>query len=136
MGVSGADNRGAKAKVMVLGTYHMANPGKDLVKVGIRDTLSPERQTEIQLLNVRLLRFEPTKIAVEATEASRVNERFATYLQDRVELSAGEVEQIGFRLAKSLGHTRLYGVDYRGDMDFDKLTAFSRKKGQDWFPDL
>jgi hypothetical protein len=47
-----------KAQVMVLGTYHMANPGLDLVKVKIRDSMSPERQREIQELVVMPAKFK------------------------------------------------------------------------------
>jgi hypothetical protein len=36
------------ARVMILGTYHMHNPGRDVVKSEIRPTLSPERQREIE----------------------------------------------------------------------------------------
>ncbi|MFI5385252.1 MAG: DUF5694 domain-containing protein [Fimbriimonadales bacterium] len=128
--------RDTKTRVMVLGTYHMANPDLDLVRFQIRDTLSPERQTELAMLELRLARFEPTKIAVEAIPDGRLNERYGAFLEGKVELSANEIEQVGFRLAKSLGHAQIYGVDHRSDMDFDMLTAFARAEHQDWFPRL
>jgi len=133
MASSGASELSAKAKVLVLGTYHMANPGLDYVKAKIRATLSVERQSEVQLLMSRLLRYEPTQIAVEVLPGSRMNERYASYREGRISLSADEVEQIGFRLGKMLGHSRLYAVDHPGDMDFEGLKAFAEEHRELWF---
>jgi len=54
----------ARAEVMVLGVYHMANPGRDIFNTQADDVLAPKRQREIaQLIDV-LKKFHPTKIAV------------------------------------------------------------------------
>jgi hypothetical protein len=37
----------ARAEVLVLGTYHMANPGRDIFNMQADDVLAPKRQTEI-----------------------------------------------------------------------------------------
>src|SRR6187455_2363041 len=56
----------ARAEVLVLGTYHMANPGRDIFNTQADDVLAPKRQAEIaQLLEV-LKKFQPTKIAIES----------------------------------------------------------------------
>ncbi|HTQ09057.1 MAG TPA: DUF5694 domain-containing protein, partial [Fimbriimonadaceae bacterium] len=129
----GSAQGSGKPKVMVLGTYHMANPGLDYVRTKIRDTLSPERQAEMQLLLSRLARFEPTKIAVELVSGSRIAERYTNYVKGKVELSSDEIEQIGFRLGKAMGHSQLYPVDCRGDMDFEGLKRFAEEARQIWF---
>jgi hypothetical protein len=37
----------ARAEILVLGTYHMANPGADVYNIQADDVLSPKRQQEI-----------------------------------------------------------------------------------------
>ena len=41
-----------------------------------------------------------------------------------------EIDQIGFRLAKQLGHQPIYGVDSKLDMDFDRVMHFAEGHGQ------
>ena len=54
------------AEILILGTYHMANPGHDIFNMEADDVLLPKRQKEIaQLIDV-LKKFRPTKIAIES----------------------------------------------------------------------
>ncbi len=117
----------AKPQVMLLGTYHFANPGLDAVKVMPRDTMGSDRQAEIKALNESLARFKPTKILVESTpeRQPKLDEQFHAYLRG-APLTADERQQIGFRLAKQFGHKTLIGVDYQADMDFDRIMAFAQ----------
>lgn len=55
----------ARAEVLVLGVYHMANPGRDIFNMKADDVLAPERQAEIARLVEVLKGFHPTKVAVE-----------------------------------------------------------------------
>jgi hypothetical protein len=112
-----------KAQVMVLGTYHMANPGLDLVKTKIRDVLSAERQKEISDVLSSLKRFKPTKIAVESTDPIRTNERYRKYLTGELELGRDERDQLAFRLAKLSGLDHLETIDTKLDMNFDPVFA-------------
>lgn len=52
------------AHVLVLGTYHFANPGLDVVKVEVADVLSATRQAEIQAVVDALARFRDRKSVV------------------------------------------------------------------------
>jgi len=63
------------SQVMILGTYHFADAGRDVVKTDLRDPLSATRQKEIAELTRRLESFRPTKIAIEATadQAESIN---------------------------------------------------------------
>ena len=38
----------AEVQVMLLGTYHFANPGRDVIKQDIDDVLQPKRQAELE----------------------------------------------------------------------------------------
>ena len=54
------------AKLLILGTYHFANPGLDYVQTQAADVFSEEKQQEITAVLTTLATFKPTKIAVEA----------------------------------------------------------------------
>jgi hypothetical protein len=120
-----------RAEVLVLGVFHMANPGHDIFNMHVDDVLSPKRQQEIAELAAVLKKFNPTKIAVEASYGEDVvPKRYADYLAGTRQLSRNEVEQIGFRLAKDLGHSAIYAVDADGDFPFQRVLNYARATGQ------
>jgi hypothetical protein len=118
--------------VLVLGTYHMANPGLDYVNLEVDDVLSDRRQAEIRAVVERLLRFGPTKVAVEdRPEREReLNQRYSRYRAGDLDLSRDETEQIGFRMAGSAGHERLYPVDWMGPFPMEPVLEFAASHGQ------
>src|SRR2546425_13198219 len=61
----------ARAEVLVLGVYHMANPGHDIINTQADDVLAPKRQAEIAQVIEVLKRFHPSKIAIEANAGSQ-----------------------------------------------------------------
>lgn len=100
-------------QVMILGMYHMANPGMDTINRESDDVLSERRQAEILELVDRLARFTPDKVLLEAPYGSpRTQERYAAYLEGDHELTRNEIDQVGYRLAQRLGHAKVYPVDY------------------------
>lgn len=120
-----------RAEVLVLGTYHMANPGHDIFNLQADDVLSPKRQQEIAELTAVLEKFKPTKIAVEADYGQDVvPKRYADYLAGTRPPSRNEVEQIAFRLAKELGHDTIYPVDADGDFPWQRLINYAKATGQ------
>jgi len=120
-----------RAEVMVLGVYHMANPGHDIFNMQADDVLAPKRQQEIAELAAVLEKFKPTKIAVEADYGTdTVPKHYAEYLAGTRPLSRNEVEQIGFRLAKDLGHATIYPVDADGDFSFQRIIDYAKATGQ------
>ncbi|GBD32476.1 hypothetical protein HRbin33_01441 [bacterium HR33] len=123
-GRPGAD----RVQVMLLGTYHFANPGSDVVKAEVSDVLSRSRQLEIRAVVEALVRFAPTKIAVEAVPASgpRLDSLYRAYRSGDHELSRNEIEQLGFRLAATLEHPRVYPIDHPGEFPFDALLAYAQ----------
>lgn len=120
-----------RAEVLVLGVYHMANPGRDLFNVQADDVLAPKRQREIAELAGVLKKFRPTKIAVEADYGTdAVPKRYAEYLAGGHELTRNEIEQVGFRLAKESGHKNVYPVDADGDFPFQRVVDYAKATGQ------
>ena len=103
-----------KPTIMILGSSHFANPGMDTFNYKMDDVLAPKRQREIEEL-VRLLKsYQPTKIAFEQDPSAdtELNANYQGYLKGTYELQRDESDQIGFRLAKQMGHSKVYGVDY------------------------
>lgn len=102
-----------RAMLLVLGVYHMDNPGQDAHNLQADDVRSPKRQGELEALTEKLARFQPTKIAIEAPYRNDTwPERYRKYLAHDYVPGRNEIEQVGFRLAKRLGHPTLYPVDY------------------------
>ena len=58
-------NATARAQVLVVGDYHMANPDMDLADPQADNVLAPKRQTQIKDVVNILEQFRPTVIAVE-----------------------------------------------------------------------
>lgn len=108
-----------KTTIMILGSGHLANPGADTYNFRMDDVLAPKRQREIEQLVALLKPFRPTKIALEVDERfmAEIHANYQGYLESTYELKRGEGDQIGFRLAKQMGHQKLYGVDYWPEHD-------------------
>jgi hypothetical protein len=121
-------------QLLVLGVYHFANPGLDVVKVDIADVLSAGRQAEIQSVVESLARFRPIRIAVEASPSSapRLDSLYEAYRSGRHELSRDETQQLGFRLAAMHEHSRVYPVDYRTDFPFGALLEYAEEHDPDF----
>ncbi len=117
------------ARVLILGTYHFGNPGKDMHNVEADDVLASQRQREIEALVASLARFEPTLLALEWPKAL-VDERWAKYRAGTLPESRNEVVQIGFRLAKAAGVERVHGIDVDGNFPYDAVAAYAAKHGQ------
>lgn len=106
-----------KPTLMILGSGHLANWGADRINYRMDDVLAPKRQAELQALADQLAQFKPTKIAVEVDERweAKLQEEYNGYLKDSFQLEPHEIHQIGFRLAKDMGHPKVYCVDYFRD---------------------
>lgn len=118
-----------RAQILVLGTYHFANPGRDVVKTEVADVLTPAKQTEIEEIVQALARFRPTKIAVEVrpNRAGSLDSLYAAYRAGRHALSRNEVQQLGFRLADRFRHPRLYPVDHEGEFHFGAVMQYAQE---------
>lgn len=117
-----------RVEVLLLGSYHMANPGADAFNLQADDVLVPERQAEIRSVVDRLAEFEPTRVAVEAEWGdSATIRRWRAYASGERDLSRNEREQIGFRLARQADLDTVYPIDYRMGMDFPALQRVAER---------
>lgn len=121
----------ARAEVLVLGVYHMANPGQDIFNTKADDVLAPKRQAEMARVIEALKKFNPTKIAVERNAGDkRIEKDYADYLAGKHELTRNEIEQLGFRLAKELGHKSVYAVDADGEFPYLRVVGYAKASGR------
>jgi hypothetical protein len=121
----------ARPEILVLGTYHMANPGRDIYNMKADDVLAAKRQEEIAQLIEVLKKFHPSKIAIEADAGSqRVAQEYSDYLAGKYTLTGNETNQIGYRLAKELGHHAVYAVDQEGDFPWQRVVNYAKANGR------
>lgn len=101
------------AEVMLVGVYHMHNPGADAHNIAADDVLTARRQQEIAAVTARLAEWKPDLVMVEWTrdDAARLAELYGAYRAGAGRESRNEIAQIGFRLADRLGHARVAPVD-------------------------
>lgn len=117
-------------EVMVLGVFHMSNPGQDEYNIDADDVRNAKRQDELEDLAARLALFQPDLIATEVSYKSqdRLDSLYQQVPMDSLlKKYANEAIQVGFRLGKRLGHERVYAIDYRQRLGNDSLSALYEK---------
>ena len=114
---------------MILGTFHMSNPGRDMHNARIEDVLTPKHQADLARGVNGLAKFKPTRVMVE-WDAGPTDERYAKYLAGTLDPSRNEVVQVGFRLAKQAGLPRVEGVDVDGDFPYGPVDDYAKAHGQ------
>ena len=127
----------APIEVMVVGTYHFDNPGKDINNPKVDDVLKPPRQKEIEALVDALAEYQPTKIMVERVTktADLVDPRYAEFTRADLATNRDERVQIAYRLAHRLGMPTVQGIDEQpgdGEPDyfpFGKVMAWAEANG-------
>jgi hypothetical protein len=108
-----------KIKIILLGTYHFANPGADKFNTKVDDYTTPERQKQIKEVNDALAKFGPEKIFTESgiKYQTQADSFFAAYKAGKTDIPAKAVNerlQIGMKLAKQLNNKHIYAVDADG----------------------
>ncbi len=125
-------------QVMVIGSFHMGNPGQDVANAEIESMLTDARQAEIAAVADALAAFKPTVVAVERTTdaPAYVDPKYQAFTPEVLKDNPDERYQIAYRLANMQGVTRVYGIDEQpsdGEPDyfpFDKLMAHAAETGQ------
>lgn len=123
------------ARLLIIGTHHFDSKA-DAVNFAADDVLSPKRQDEIQELVRRLKQFNPTKVAIEAPaeEDEEYVAQYRAYLHGEYGDERNEIYQVGFRLAGTLGHPKVYAIDWNKravGMDID-APAFAKQNDQSY----
>lgn len=129
----------APVDVMVLGTFHFANPGQDKVNAHIDPVTSAAKQAQLALVAERLARFRPTVIAVERVagdQSTLLDHKYPAFTPADLLTDPDERVQIAYRLARNLGIAQVYGVDEvaaEGEPDyfpFEPVQAWADANGR------
>lgn len=93
------------AQVMMLGTFHFANPGLDMVKSDVVDVTTSENQAYLEQLALRLAAFGPTHVLVEClpSRQGHYDSAYGAWRAGQAPLDVNETQQIGFRVAQAAG---------------------------------
>jgi len=101
------------SEIMLIGVFHFANPGLDMVKSEDFDVLSDESQRYIREITRRIASYKPTHVLLECLPevASEYNAKYDLYLKDEFTLTSSESYQLGFRIARNSGLSELHCYD-------------------------
>lgn len=124
------DASAPRARVLLLGTFHFDNPGRDAYKPRHdANVLSVARQREVDDVVAHLAAYHPTRIAVEWPRERQavLDSLYREFRAGRLAPRAGEVFQLGFRLAALLGIERVDAVDVeRHEALLDAVRPYER----------
>lgn len=127
----------APVEVMVLGTYHFDNPGRDLNNIEADDVTAAKRQAELAALAGALAEWRPTKVMVESRSDSPdlLDPRYPAFTPAALATERNETVQIGYRLARRVGLRAVHAIDEQpgpGEPDyfpFGKVAEFAAANG-------
>ncbi|NBW10914.1 MAG: hypothetical protein EBR82_23080 [Caulobacteraceae bacterium] len=121
-------------QVMIVGSFHFDNPGRDINNASIDPVTTPAKQAELAAVAEGLRRFHPTAVAIEriaADPTTLLDQRYPAFTPADLLTNADERAQIGYRLANLEGLTRVYAIDEQPDegerdyFPFEKLMAWA-----------
>ena len=125
-----------KSELFMLGTFHFKDAGLDGYKPQFDiDILSEKRQKELDDVLDAIRKFAPTKIAVEWKKARqpKLDSLYREYLVGNFQLKSNEIYQIGFRMAKEMGHDKIYAMDAQPRNFDDGYTRETYKEKEAYF---
>ena len=125
-------------QVMVLGSYHFGNPGRDKVNAHVDDVTTPQRQHELEALADAIAEFKPTRVMVEAQRPGPTYDvtDFATFTPSLLKTDRDERIQIGYRIAERAGLRSVQGIDEQPDKSepdyfpIGRVEAYAKAHGQ------
>ena len=116
-----------KAKVLVVGTFHMDYPGLDAFKTSEEDkidVLVEPKKSEVTELVEYIKKFKPNKIAIEAFDSWNATEKLKKYKNGDHRDKRDERYQLAIRIANELQLDTIYAID-SGSMtdDLEKIDS-------------
>ena len=138
-GFAGAAQAAEPIEVMVLGSYHFGNPGRDLNNIKVDPVTSPRRQAELEAVATAIMAFKPTRVMVEMESAAPelAVAEYPAMSANQMRSEANEIVQIGYRIARRAGLPLVSGIDERpkaGEPDYypyDQVAAAAKTFGQE-----
>jgi hypothetical protein len=121
-----------KKQILLIGTFHFANPGNDIAKMKTFNVMSEKSQKELENISDKIKKFGPDKIFVEwkFTKQAELDKYYDKNTDSLFKKDANEITQLALRTAKKLNHKKLYAIDYRNRFSYDSLMISMEKAGQ------
>ncbi len=121
-----------KKQILLIGTFHYANPGRDIAQVKAFDIMSDKSQKELETMSDKIKKFGPDKIFVEwkYSKQAELDKFYNKNTDSLFKSDKNEITQLALRTAKKLKHTKLYGIDYRTRFPYDSLMMSMEKANQ------
>lgn len=121
-----------KKQVLLIGTFHYANPGLDVAQLNSFSIMSEKSQKELEIMSDKIKKFGPDKIFVE-WEFSKQTDLDKFYNKNTDSLfknNKSEITQLALRTAKKLNHKKLYGMNLYTSFRYDSLMMAMEKANQ------
>lgn len=121
-----------KKQILLVGTFHYANPGLDVAKLNSFDILSDKSQKELEIMSDKIKKFGPDKIFVEweFNEQADLDKFYNKNTDSLFKTNKNEITQLALRTAKKLNHKKLYGMNLYTSFRYDSLMISMEKANQ------
>ena len=121
-----------KKQILLVGTFHYANPGLDVAQLNSFDILSEKSQKELEIMSDKIKKFGPDKIFVEWEFKKQADlDKFYNKNTDSLfKTNKNEITQLALRTAKKLNHKKLYGMNLYTSFPYDSLMMSMEKANQ------
>ncbi|MET3026639.1 DUF5694 domain-containing protein [Flavobacterium sp. UW10123] len=121
-----------KKQILLIGTFHYANPGHDVAKINTFNVMSEKSQKELEIMSDKIKKFGPDKIFVEWKFAKQADlDKYYNKNTDSIlKKDSNEIAQLALRTAKKMNHKKMYGIDYRTRFPYDSLMMSMEKANQ------
>jgi len=120
------------AQVMLLGTFHFSNPGRDAVKTRSLDVTTAESQQYLEALARQIAtHFRPTRVLLEYPPSSQaaIERQYRDFRSGRFELPVNEIYQLGFRVASYSRLEQVSSFDHQDvEWQADRMLEYAEKK--------
>lgn len=110
-----------KKEVLLIGSFHFANPGLDASKLKSLDINSNSVQKDINTIVAAIKKFKPSKIFVEYRfqDQQKLNDIYTDFLNNKSTTGINEkseIYQLGFKSGKALGLSQIEAIDYKANL--------------------
>lgn len=123
-----------KKEILIIGTFHFANPKLDIAKKNSFAILDYKTQNELTEIAQKIKEFNPTKIFVEWPYKQQTELDSVYHLYKKGLLPPDikdEIHQLAFRTGKLLQLNKIDAIDYNDtDFPFDKVMISLKKNNQ------
>jgi len=123
-----------KKQLLIIGTFHFANPGYDVAQVNSFDVMSAKSQAELENITNKIKAFGPDKVFVEWSYKNQagLDKLYSMNTDSLFKSNRDERVQVALRTAKKMKHPGMYAVDYNETVfPYEDMLISMKAAGQD-----